>query len=392
MQFSLAMPVLPDRPADAGSASAPSAAAYLLNAFGARMPRRRYRPGERIVREGAADRELYVIVSGTAEVLKGDEAFPMARLQAGDHFGAMALIDGAARSATVRAVTPLEVAVLTPELLDAPTEAGTPGREVLLQALLIDQNAHLRNATQHAAEVMRRELEAARARVALGQFVTYVVVGLSLYSFVVRLMANVQGADMAFYTIVSMCVLAFFVALVLVFMRRSGYSMELYGLTFRGAGASVRDALLWTAGFLAVLTGVKWGLLQGVPALAGAPLFSFTLLEVARPEAVLADAALYALYSPAQELVARGALQGSLQHLLTGRHVTARAIFISSILFMATHLHLGIGYAVATLLPSFFWGFLFARERNLAGVSVSHVLIGWYALYVLGFPGLDLYG
>lgn len=59
------------------------------------------RAGERIIEEGVVGDELFLIVTGSARVLKGDQT--IARLGQGSHFGEMALIDNAPRSASVEA-------------------------------------------------------------------------------------------------------------------------------------------------------------------------------------------------------------------------------------------------------------------------------------------------
>ncbi len=64
-------------------------------------------PGEVIVEEAEAGDALYIVVDGVVEVsLSGGkgERFVVSRLRAGDYFGEMSLIDGSARSATVRSV------------------------------------------------------------------------------------------------------------------------------------------------------------------------------------------------------------------------------------------------------------------------------------------------
>ncbi|MBL8604761.1 MAG: Stp1/IreP family PP2C-type Ser/Thr phosphatase [Myxococcales bacterium] len=56
-------------------------------------------PGEAIVREGDAGDAMFVIVSGTCAVKKGD--VEIARLKAGEHFGEMSLVESVPRSASV---------------------------------------------------------------------------------------------------------------------------------------------------------------------------------------------------------------------------------------------------------------------------------------------------
>ncbi len=59
--------------------------------------------GEEIVREGELDDSLYIVVSGTVGVYRGNQM--VAQLKEGEVFGELALLDPAPRSATVRAVS-----------------------------------------------------------------------------------------------------------------------------------------------------------------------------------------------------------------------------------------------------------------------------------------------
>ena len=68
--------------------------------------------GTEVVREGDADGAgFFVIVSGEASVAAG--GVEIGTLGDGDHFGAVATIDGRARTATVRATTELRCVILT---------------------------------------------------------------------------------------------------------------------------------------------------------------------------------------------------------------------------------------------------------------------------------------
>jgi hypothetical protein len=74
-------------------------------------------PGEVIFRAGDHGLHVYVIKSGTVEVLAerpdGSQEV-IRRLGSGDHFGEMALLRKAPRSATVRTVTPVQVFRMSP--------------------------------------------------------------------------------------------------------------------------------------------------------------------------------------------------------------------------------------------------------------------------------------
>jgi small-conductance mechanosensitive channel/CRP-like cAMP-binding protein len=79
-----------------------------LEALAVRSARRMYAPGERIVRQGDASSEMFLIESG--EVVVGLERgvpgeVEIARLGSGEFFGEMSLMTGEPRNATVRAAT-----------------------------------------------------------------------------------------------------------------------------------------------------------------------------------------------------------------------------------------------------------------------------------------------
>lgn len=74
-------------------------------------------PGEEIVREGDPGHHVYLVKTGTVEVLKRrpDGTQELVKcLGPGDHFGEIALLRKGRRNATVRASTPAEVFRMSP--------------------------------------------------------------------------------------------------------------------------------------------------------------------------------------------------------------------------------------------------------------------------------------
>jgi CRP/FNR family cyclic AMP-dependent transcriptional regulator len=87
-----------------------------LGQLAARATMRRYRRGEVVFREGDPGDWLFVVASGRVKVVvsspQGDEMV-LAALGPTDTFGELALVDGGARSATVEAVEPSSLLVLS---------------------------------------------------------------------------------------------------------------------------------------------------------------------------------------------------------------------------------------------------------------------------------------
>jgi CRP-like cAMP-binding protein len=66
--------------------------------------------GRTLVKEGTIGRELYLIVSGTAAVLRDGKQ--VATLGPGQHFGELSLLDRRPRNATVESKTDMELFVI----------------------------------------------------------------------------------------------------------------------------------------------------------------------------------------------------------------------------------------------------------------------------------------
>jgi len=82
-----------------------------------RMKLRRYLAGQTIIREGDPADSFFVLTRGAASVRKNgpDGEREISTLKAGDFFGEVGLLTGAARNATVRATAPSEVLELDAE-------------------------------------------------------------------------------------------------------------------------------------------------------------------------------------------------------------------------------------------------------------------------------------
>jgi CRP/FNR family cyclic AMP-dependent transcriptional regulator len=69
------------------------------------------REGKELTREGAPGREFFVLVEGTADVIRDGQTINS--LGAGDFFGEIALVHHSPRTATVKATSPVRALVIT---------------------------------------------------------------------------------------------------------------------------------------------------------------------------------------------------------------------------------------------------------------------------------------
>jgi CRP/FNR family cyclic AMP-dependent transcriptional regulator len=90
-------------------------------------------PGDVLTAEGRVGRELYVILTGTAEVTRGGRV--VNRLGPGDYFGELAAIDTEPRNATVTATSSLDVLIIGPREFTTMLEDIPGFRETLLKGM-----------------------------------------------------------------------------------------------------------------------------------------------------------------------------------------------------------------------------------------------------------------
>jgi CRP-like cAMP-binding protein len=91
-----------------------------LEDIGRRLKPVRFRQRETIIREGESGDEMYFVESGRAQVVRGSgsRALALTELGAGDLFGEMALLTGNPRSATVTALSDVDLWVMSREDFD----------------------------------------------------------------------------------------------------------------------------------------------------------------------------------------------------------------------------------------------------------------------------------
>ncbi|MFM7290160.1 MAG: AMP-binding protein [Planctomycetia bacterium] len=77
-----------------------------------RLDARQFAPGETLVHEGDVGDEMYFLTKGQVEVVRGETAQRLAILREGSFFGELAILTDAARAATIRALTDVEVYAL----------------------------------------------------------------------------------------------------------------------------------------------------------------------------------------------------------------------------------------------------------------------------------------
>ena len=354
---------------------------------------RQYGPGEFILREGSTDPAVYIIADGRAELVKrstlGEEQLRVGEIRRGDVVGELQIVDPKPSSASVRALTAVTaVSIALDALARAPGLAEARATVLLNAGRILAQR--LRETTGHEADAQFRELAESRARVYAGRFMVLMFGMLASYQLALAALALVPAAWRPSDAILSFVFVLWTVGPVALALRRSPFGLRSYGLTLDNAGSDALSAAILTTPLLAALVVLKLALVSSIGGwMADRPLFDPAAMFPGQRfdlGAFLLFAVLYSIHTPLQEFVARGGLQGTLQQLLPappGR-TNWKAIVISNLLFASAHVYIGFWFCVAAFVPGLFWGWLFSRQRSLVGVTVSHLLVGFWAMFGLG--------
>ena len=241
--------------------------------------------------------------------------------------------------------------------------------------------------TATAALEPHRELE--QTRVVMRLFVVFMCFVMVSYTFALPIAAKVLPADLTSSVLTLPLTLLWFAA-AWVLVRRSELPLAFFGVTARGAWSSMPQTLMWTIAGCAGATILKLVLIGTDDAFANERLFS--LAGLLNPQTTGAElqvalwlAAGYGLTAPLQEFIVRAGLQSALERCLAGPAAGVQSIILSNALFASAHVHLSLPFALVAFFAGLFWGALFARQRQLVGVSVCHLLVGWFAFLVVGF-------
>lgn len=281
------------------------------------------------------------------------------------------------QGAQKRLVLPIDAVI---EL--AESRAGLERTMIGLSRLLADRLHGVRNS---AAETMAHALEEARTRVAVGKFIVLLIVTYSIYTWILGT-AKQATQLLGHSEFVTVPLAVAVTGVVFYYMRTAGYPASFFGLTRKDAGVHMLEAAVLTAPLLAVTVLLKLALVRWVPSMHGEPVLRmFSGAAAFNPWLILA----YVLFVPLQELIYRGGLQGALEHFFVGPNRRWAAILCSNIIFSAAHLYISPGIAVSAFCAGLFWGWLYSRQRGLAGVSLSHVILGFWAFEVVGLGVLQ---
>ncbi len=352
--------------------------------------------GTVLVNENECADNFYIIIEGKAEVLKKaedhDEQYRIAVLSKGDPIGEIAFIDSAPRSGTVKAITTTTVIGLHVSKIKSILEQH--GIYAIIVGNLGKMLAHrLRLTNEVTVKSIKKELDATKTQVALGHF----MVMLLFISMIYTLLLGVIVSSKQFFhdtTTISLSLIIVFAVVMFITVYKSGFPMSMYGLTTQRWLRSIIEAIIYSLPVMGIILLLKWIAIHSFADFRGEALFDPGAIFRAgvKPSWWLYTLSLigYIIFCPVQEFIARGCMQSSFYYFLSGSEMKrcAIAIVLSNLIFATSHSHTTIGFATAAFITGMFWGWLYSLQKNLIGVSISHIMIGVWAAFIVGFENL----
>lgn len=339
---------------------------------------------------------LYIILLGEAEVIKnttnhfGDEHLHvMAILKEEDVFGDMALIESKPRSAAIRAKTPLKVLHFYTEEIRKHTTINL----ALTKNLATILSKRLRYTNDVTVKKMEESLEEAKARNVLGVFMVAIFWLISLYTLSLTSLIKFK-TQFSSSTPLSVGLIAIFALVIVMTMRKTGIPLARFGITMDNWRAKSLEALLYTLPFMILFLLIKVDLVYFSDNPHHLTVFSalgeYTFDGKFDSLLYFLNMFAYSVFSPIQELVTRCALQTTFFLFLPGTEMVRKwnSIILSNLIFSAVHSHMNLTFAIAAFVPGLFWGWLFHKQRSLFAVSVSHIALGVWVLFIIGVEGI----
>lgn len=337
--------------------------------------------GQEIIRQGDEGSFIFLIHDGSAQVYN-DELL-LSELKTGDLVGLMSIMDNKPRSATV--------------IAGSKGAKGYGISKESLQLLLDDQNIQLsnqvllnyvraqqdrmRNTNQLGLKETRARLDQEKKRTMSAHFFAQMVLGLIIFIFLLGFLTEmtheVESTFISFGLLLAYSIWAF------IFIRYSDFDLKIFGLTIGNFKPAMKLVMKFTLPFILMLFLLKWILITLWPQDYGDQIIDFYLIQENGLGFGLLIMTIYSMHAVLQEFIARSCIQGGLMEFVMGSWKEWKSIILASLMFSSFHIMIDVKYGFMTLIPGLMWGYLFYKHRNLLAVSISHILIGITALFVL---------
>jgi CRP-like cAMP-binding protein len=358
-----------------------------------------FEKGAYIFKEGEEGKRLCILRKGRVEIIKEEneiEHYRLAELGPGEWVGEMALFDAFKRTASVRALEKTEVVFLSFADLNVLSQEKISYSKIALH-LGKTISKRLKSTNEIAVKSLKEQLRFTEIHDTMGRLIIYLFFLLALLFFTFKIFNQYSPHSVIFRIISCLLTVAIAVTAILLVVR-SGYPLKFYGVTAKNWRGAVVDAIMWTIPILVLMVIFKWIMIHSWPEFKDLPLTHFGHLK--RPWLYFFSAkeqnfailiTIYILLVPLQEFIARGCLQSCFEVFFKKPHNVILAILASNLLFALFHGLQPFSFIAVTFIMGLFWGWLYHRQKTLVGVSVSHMLVAFFAFVILDYDKILIF-
>ncbi len=342
---------------------------------------------ECLMKEGEEAQDIFFILEGDLRVVKHDQDtqiyHTINHLYPGDSVGELTLFDKARRSASIYAVTDAHLLKIASKELHKLSREREDISTIYLE-LSKKTSQKLRETTDIAAMALKKQVEEYKNRANIGQIFIYSIVILSLFAYSTLPLRHILTV-VSNSTYISVPMIILISGFVFLFIYSSRLPLYVFGFTMANWKKSIFEGFFFTLPLLVLIVLGKWLAIHFFQTYQSEHLFEpFAFSKEHTIQAWIVLNFVYCLFVPAQELMARGVLQGLLEKFLIGKGRIMTSIFVSNLIFSAGHLFLSETIAITVFVAGLYLGWLYSRTHNLLGVILAHCLLGVWGFSVVG--------
>ncbi|MEM6846818.1 MAG: cyclic nucleotide-binding domain-containing protein [Pseudomonadota bacterium] len=335
--------------------------------------RLRVEAGDAIVREGDTSRDLFVLVSGTAVAVRQDKdnvEVKLNTIDTGECIGELTFLEGGVRAASVKAQTPCQVIMVPVDALAALPDH----REVIGELKGILAGVVVRRSRRLSDEILAATKEQLAVKTLQNQFGYFLILTISLFLVTTGLLYMVhenyvQDIYNPSFTWQTVLLLAIPSITVIRLMKIPPYDL------------GIRSERFWRSLAEAIVVCVVFTIPVAIYLYVSGDLATERDSGTALSASFVAQ---YFIHCILQEVGARGLLQNLFQKFLADERGHKSVVF-ASVVFASLHITFGIDAVLVTLVASFGFGYLYLKQKNLAGVILVHFWLGLLAAYTIAF-------
>lgn len=335
---------------------------------------------------------FYLILAGEFRISKiiDGKNYTISTLKQGDILGELAVLDNFPRTANATATQNSKV-------LRFNIQKIKENRDFFNIYFKISKKT-AQNIAQKLIKSNESTIKSFQEKIILAQFcITILYIGSISFLFIGIGHSVLKDMPVSTYISSALILLIFF--LVINMIKKTKKPLEEFGLTFKNASKNIFYAILYSLPLIILAIILKLALITYVPALQKFPLFDMTAIFTNTHHfsyiSYFSAIAIYTLFAPIQVISAQSGMQKALHVVMKnpfdadGQESTPwRVIFFTSFLFIIPHAYLGYFFSIATFVPSLLWCWLFFKQKSVVGPIVSHVLIGLFVIFILGFENM----